>query len=94
MGELNARLPERSGGLLAFPEYAAGLEPAWFVEVAERLQDAEHVSCCIDVGRIGIRQASARFRRSHPGLSLGDVSPQDARLPDLAADVQDAMASA
>jgi hypothetical protein len=94
MRELNARLSERSGGLLVFLEYAAGLEPAWFVEVAERLQDAEHVSCCIDVGHIGIRQASARFTRSHPGLSLGDLNSKDARLPDLVADVQDAMASA
>ena len=85
---------ERPAGPFVFLEYAAGLEPGWFVEVAERLQDAERVSCCIDVGHIGIRQASARFARSHPGLSLRDLSPQDGRLPDLAADVQDAVPSA
>ena len=94
MRDLDARLRERPGGPVVFLEYAAGLEPAWFVEVAERLQDTERVSCCIDVGHLGIRQASARFARSHPGLSLRNLSPQDSRLPDLAADVQDAVGSA
>ena len=94
MRELNARLCERPGGPVVFLEYAAGLEPGWFVEVAERLQDAERVSCCIDVGHVGIRQASARFAHSHPGLSLRNLSPEDGRLPDLVADVQDAVGSA
>ncbi len=94
MRELDARLCERPDGPVVFLEYAAGLEPGWFVEVAERLQDAERVSCCIDVGHIGIRQASARFARNHPGLSLRDLNPEDGRLPDLAADVQQAAESA
>ena len=94
MRELNARLCERPDGPVVFLEYAAGLEPGWFVEVAERLQDAERVSCCIDVGHIGIRQASARFALRHPGLSLRDLNPGDGRLPDLAADVQDAVGDA
>ena len=80
MRELNARLCERPGGPVVFLEYAAGLEPGWFVEVAERLQDAERVSCCIDVGHLGIRQASASFAQRHPGLSLRSLSPEDGRL--------------
>jgi hypothetical protein len=92
--ELNVRLCERPDGAFFFLEYAAGLEPGWFVELAEKLQDAERVSCCIDVGHLGIRQASARFARSHPGLSLAGLSPGDGRLPELAADVQDAVGSA
>jgi hypothetical protein len=94
MRELDARLSERPGGPLVFLEYAAGLEPGWFVEVAERLRDAERVSCCIDVGHIGIRQASARFGRSDPGLSLRSLSPEDGRLADLVAVVQEAVESA
>jgi hypothetical protein len=94
MRDLDAQLRERPGSPLVFLEYAAGLEPAWFVEMAERLQDAERVSCCIDVGHVGIRQASARFARSHSGLSIRNLSPQDGRLPDLAADVQNAVGSA
>ncbi len=94
MRELNARLCERPDGPVVFLEYAAGLEPGWFVEVAERLQEAERVGSCLDVGHIGIRQASARFAQRHPGLSLRDLSPGDGRLPDLVADVQDAVGDA
>ena len=92
--ELNARLCERPDSPFVFLEYAAHLEPAWFVELAEKLQDAERVSCCIDIGHLGIRQASTRFARSHPGLNLRDLTPGDARLPELAADVQDAVGGA
>ena len=94
MRELNARLCERPDGPLVFLEYAAGLDRGWFVEVAERLQAAERVSCCIDVGHIGLRQAAARFGHNHPGLNLKKLSPVDDRLPDLVADVQDAVGSA
>jgi hypothetical protein len=94
MRELSARLGERPDAPIVYLEYAAGLEPAWFVEVAERLQDAERVSCCLDVGHIGIRQASASFARGHPGLSLRDLHPGDGRLPGVVADVQDAVGSA
>jgi hypothetical protein len=91
MGELDARLRERPGRPMVFLEYAAGSEPEWFAGLAERLLPAEQVSCCIDIGHVGMRQASARFSRSHPGLSLGALSPEDGRLPDLVADVQDAV---
>jgi hypothetical protein len=94
MRELNARLCERPDGPLVFLEYAAGLDRGWFIEVAERLQAAERVSCCIDVGHIGLRQAAARFGDSHPGLNLKKLSPADDRLPDLVADIQDAVGSA
>ncbi|HYA52750.1 MAG TPA: hypothetical protein VEG33_16450 [Streptosporangiaceae bacterium] len=89
--ELNARLCERPDSPFVFLEYAAHLDPGWFVEVAEKLQDAEQVSVCIDIGHLGIWHASARFARSHPGLNLRDLTPGDARLPELAADVQDAV---
>ena len=46
---------KRPDGPLVFLEYAAGLEPGWFVEVAERLRDAERVSCCIDIGHLGVQ---------------------------------------
>jgi hypothetical protein len=94
MRVLNAHLCQRPGSPLVFLEYAAGLDRGWFVEVAERLQAAERVSCCIDVGHIGLRQATAWFERRHPGLDLKKLSPVDDRLPGLVADVQDAVGSA
>jgi hypothetical protein len=94
MRELNAHLCQRPGSPLVFLEYAAGLDRGWFIEVAERLQDAERISCCIDVGHIGLRQATATFERRHPGLDLKKLSPADDRLPGLVADVQDAVGSA
>jgi len=94
MRELNAHLCQRPDSPLVFLEYAAGLDRGWFIEVAERLQAAERVSCCIDVGHIGLRQATARFERRHPGLDLKKLSPMDDRLPGLVADVQDAVGSA
>ena len=94
MRELNAHLCQRPGSPLVFLEYAAGLDRGWFIEVAERLQAAERVSCCIDVGHIGLRQATATFERRHPGLDLKKLSPVDDRLPGLVADVQDAVGSA
>jgi hypothetical protein len=92
--ELDARLARLPDAPWVFLEYAAGLGPAWFVEVAERLKDADRVSSCIDVGHVGIRQASAAFARDHQGLRLRSLSPADERLPGLAADVQGAVATA
>jgi hypothetical protein len=94
MRELDARLRERSDGPLVFLEYAAGLDLGWFMQMAEQLQDAERISFCIDVGHIGIKQASARFWLRHPGLGLGHLTTGDYRLPDLVADVQDAVGGA
>jgi hypothetical protein len=91
--DLDARLGQRPDGPMVFLEYAAGHDPGWFVDVAERLDTAERVSSCIDVGHIGIRQASSQFWLRHPGLGLGQLSPADDRLPDLVADVQEAVSS-
>ena len=89
--ELGRRLGRRRGAPPLFLEYAAGHDPGWFVEVAERLKEVDQVSCCIDVGHVGIRQAGARFAREHPDLRLRSLSPEDARLPSLVADVQHAV---
>jgi hypothetical protein len=94
MRELNARLGQQPAGPLLFLEYAAGLDRGWFVEVAEQLRDAERVSVCVDVGHIGLRQVAARFGDSHPGLDLKKLDLTDNRLPDLVADIQDAVAAA
>jgi len=91
---VNARLRQVPDAPPVFLEYAAGLELGWFVEVAQRLKDAELVSCCIDVGHVGVRQACAAFARVHPGIDLRSLDPMDDRLPDLVADVEEAVGSA
>jgi hypothetical protein len=92
--ELDRRLARWPGAPWVFLEYAAQLEPGWFVEVTERLKDADRISCCLDIGHIGVRQAAARFAREHPGLGLHSLSPADERLPGLVSDVQAAVVAA
>jgi hypothetical protein len=91
--DLDRRIARTPGAPLVFLEYAAGLEPSWFVGLAEQLKDADRISCCIDVGHVGIRQASARFGRDHPDTGLRSLSPADERLPGVVSDVQDAVRS-
>jgi hypothetical protein len=91
---LDRLLGERPGRPHVFIEYAAAHELAWFVELGERLRNLERVSLCVDVGHIGIRQACVDFARRQPALRLVDLSPADPRLPDLATDVQAALATA
>jgi hypothetical protein len=91
LGDRLDRTPERP---MLFLEYAAGHELDWFLEVAERLRDVPSVGACVDVGHVGIVQAGAAFIRAHPGQELARLQPADPRLPDLAADVQTAVASA
>jgi hypothetical protein len=91
---LGDRLDRTPGRPLLFLEYAAGLEPDWFLGVAERLRDVASVGACVDVGHVGIAQARAAYARAHPGQDLARLEPGDRRLPGLAADVQAAVAAA
>ena len=92
--ELDERLAQWPGAPRVYLEYAAGHDPGWFVDIAERLKDHDRVSCCIDVGHVGIRQAAARFAHAHPGIGLRNLRLDDERLPGLAGDVQAAVAAA
>ena len=64
--DLDAFLRKEAPEVTLFVEYAAGMEPGRFAELAEGLQDAAHVSFCIDVGHVGIRQAGAGSRAAIP----------------------------
>jgi hypothetical protein len=92
--DLGARLDRKKDSPFLFLEYAAGLEPEWFINVAERIRDLGRVSVCIDVGHVGIKQACVSFIRQHPGLELTSLSLEDDRLPALVADVQRAVGTA
>jgi hypothetical protein len=92
--EVDARLEREKDSPFIFLEYAAGLDPGWFIEVAERVRDVARVSVCIDVGHVGIKQTCTSFVRQHPGLELSSLSAEDDRLPALVADVQRAIGTA
>jgi len=92
--EVGASLHRKKESPFVFLEYAAGLEPAWFIDVAERVRNVAKVSCCIDLGHVGIKQACTSFLRQHPGLELPSLSVEDDRLPSLAAEVQKAIGTA
>ena len=92
--KLGDQLDRNPDGPMLFLEYAAGHGLDWFVEAAERLRDVPSVGSCVDVGHVGITQARAGFARAHPGLDVAAIEPSDPRLPQLADDVQAAVASA
>jgi hypothetical protein len=94
MCDLNARLDKMPGTPMVFIEYAAGVEPTRFAAMAAALGEFERISCCIDVGHVGIRQANAAFARRHPGIDLRSAGAADPRMPGLAADVDEAVRSA
>src|SRR5512135_567277 len=52
-----SRLEEIEGCPCLFIEYAAGIDPQIFVRLFRSVADLGHVSACIDIGHIGIRQA-------------------------------------
>jgi len=73
-------------------EYAAGMDPELFLEIGQRLRDADGVGLCIDVGHVGVRRARARFAALNPGLP--PLSLDDPRLPEFADAVQECVAAA
>lgn len=73
-------------------EYAAGMDPALFLEIGEGLRDADGVGLCIDVGHVGIRRARDRFAALHPDLPA--LALDDPRLPEFVDAVQECVAAA
>jgi hypothetical protein len=92
--ELSAELA-RSGPAHLFVEYAAGVELAEFVEMGRRLAGVERVGLCVDTGHVGIRAARRHFARERPDVDadLAALEADDPRLPELAGDVQAAVAA-
>jgi hypothetical protein len=85
---------DRSGGPMLFLEYAVGLGPAWYAELAERIADVESASVCIDTGHVGIEAARRALGAARPDLDIGALTPRSPLLPEAVADVQRATAAA
>ena len=77
-----------------FIEYAVGLAPPVFVHLAEAMKDLQRISCCIDIGHIGLWQARATYSKDHPGENVCSLRPDDSGLAEVIEDVQTAVRSA
>jgi hypothetical protein len=91
--EIELRSKKVLGNPYLFVEYAAGLEPDFFIEIFKAIQDLEHVSACIDIGHIGIWQVRFAYSRDHPGKDVCAITPYDPELPEVIKDVQKAVDS-
>lgn len=85
---------ERMNGPRLFIEYASGLETSFFIRLFEEVRELGHISCCIDIGHIGLRQASRVYSYKHPGENVCSLTPQYAGLADVVGDVQEAAEAA
>ncbi len=94
--ELSAELVAAAGDGWLFVEYAAGLRPEEFAELARRLDGSERVGVCIDTGHVGIRAARWAFAARRPDVpfDLAALTAADPRLPALVEDVRAATAAA
>jgi len=91
---LESGLRKIGGSPYLFIEYAAGLEPDLFIELFRASHSLERVSCCIDIGHLGLWQARRVYSGKHPGKDVCTLKPHDAGLQDVIRDVQEAVAAA
>ena len=92
--ELEARLVTIERSPMVFVEFAAGLEPRAFASFFASIRELTRVSACIDIGHVGIWQARQAYRQLHPGEDICTLKHQPARLPQVMADVEQAVSSA
>jgi len=92
--DLDSRLSELPASPYLFIEYAVGLEPELFIKLFKNIDDLQHISACIDVGHIGIRQAKNAYAENFPNKDLSCITLNDANLPEKIDDVEFAVKSA
>jgi starch synthase (maltosyl-transferring) len=90
-------LEERFEGIERSPylfiEYASGIEPDHFIRIFEEIRHLHHISACIDIGHIGLRQAEKAYSQAHPGKDIYAVRENEHELPLVIEDVQRALRS-
>jgi hypothetical protein len=92
--ELNLRLAADGTVPMVFIEYAAGLPPDRFADFFRSIGDFEHLSACIDVGHVGIRQVRKAYAESHDGEDVCALKSNPAMLPQVMEDVNSAVKTA
>lgn len=93
LAEINGVLQSLTKSPFLFIEYAAGLTPVFFCKLIEEIRDLAHVSACVDIGHLGIRQARDVFRREHSEEDICALEPSAPLLPEFIDDVQAAVAT-
>ncbi len=91
---LEAGLKNVGGSPYLFIEYAAGLEPDLFIELFRASHNLERVSCCIDIGHLGLWQARRIYSGKYPGKDVCALKPCDTGLQDVIGCIQEAVAAA
>lgn len=82
------------GDPIIFLEYAAGMEPESFVELARQMAKINNASVCIDIGHIGIRESRRLLGGMRPELDLETLRQEGGHAPELLYDVRKATRSA
>jgi hypothetical protein len=93
-GAMETQLAQIRACPLLFVEYAAGLEPRMFARFFESIRKLAHISACIDVGHVGIKQTRSTFANMHPGEDICALKSQPSRIPEMIAEVETAVGSA
>jgi hypothetical protein len=91
---LNARLETIQSCPKLFIEYACGLEPDGFVSFFQSIENLQGISCCIDIGHVGISRARKVFRQFHHNVDVWKFKPNHPELPNVINDVDYAVKSA
>jgi phosphoglucan,water dikinase len=77
-----------------FIEYATGLAPETFAALFDKIRGLAHVSCCIDIGHVGLHCAHAFYAAHHPGRDMFSIKPDDPSLPLFIENIQTSVESA
>ncbi len=92
--QMQSRLAQVRGSPMLFVEYAAGLEPRMFVRFFESIRELTHISSCIDVGHVGIKQARNVFASMHPGEDVCALKNEPAKIPAVISEIETAVGAA
>jgi hypothetical protein len=91
---MQSQLAQICGSPILFVEYAAGLDTRMYARFFETISDLTHVSACIDVGHVGIKQARNTFANMHPGEDICALKNQPSRIPEMISDIETAVGAA
>lgn len=91
LAEIDREFGLTPGAPMLFVEYAAGLEAGVFTEVFRRSRRLGHVSACIDIGHLAMREARLSYARRYPGRDIFSLTPGDPLLPRCIAGIQDSL---